>query len=67
VVNHQQEEPDADRGFQTDTVEVEEPIIDLDAISAQSLRLVRSILTLIALVCISARRWRARSKAMRRR
>jgi small-conductance mechanosensitive channel len=48
-------------------VEVEEPIIDLDAISAQSLRLVRSILTLIALVSVMARRWRARSKAMRRR
>ncbi|BAN97728.1 mechanosensitive ion channel protein MscS [Plautia stali symbiont] len=33
-------------------MEVEEPIIDLDAISAQSLRLVRSILTLIALVSV---------------
>ena len=37
-----------------DGVEVEEPIIDLDAISAQSLRLVRSILTLIALVSVIA-------------
>ncbi|MBD8162054.1 miniconductance mechanosensitive channel MscM [Erwinia persicina] len=35
-----------------DSVEVEEPVIDLDAISAQSLRLVRSILTLIALVSV---------------
>ncbi|QHM72587.1 miniconductance mechanosensitive channel MscM [Mixta intestinalis] len=33
-----------------DGVEMEEPVIDLDAISSQSLRLVRSILTLIALL-----------------
>ncbi len=32
--------------------EVDEPIVDLDAISAQSLRLVRSILTLIAFVSV---------------
>ncbi|WP_075182763.1 miniconductance mechanosensitive channel MscM [Pantoea sp. 1.19] len=32
--------------------DVEEPVIDLDAISAQSLRLVRSLLTLIALVSV---------------
>lgn len=32
--------------------EVDEPVIDLDAISAQSLRLVRSILTLVALVSV---------------
>lgn len=32
--------------------DVDEPVIDLDAISAQSLRLVRSILTLIALVSV---------------
>lgn len=32
--------------------ELDEPVIDLDAISAQSLRLVRSILTLIALVSV---------------
>ncbi len=32
--------------------EIDEPVIDLDAISAQSLRLVRSILTLIALVSV---------------
>lgn len=36
----------------SDTLEVEEPVIDLDAISAQSLRLVRSILTLIALISV---------------
>ncbi|QKJ88833.1 miniconductance mechanosensitive channel MscM [Paramixta manurensis] len=36
----------------TDSVEIDEPVIDLDAISAQSLRLVRSILTLIALVSL---------------
>ncbi|WP_168406016.1 miniconductance mechanosensitive channel MscM [Erwinia amylovora] len=35
-----------------DNIEIEEPVIDLDAISAQSLRLVRSILTLIALVSV---------------
>ncbi|MCX0501580.1 miniconductance mechanosensitive channel MscM [Erwinia billingiae] len=36
----------------SDTLEVEEPVIDLDAISAQSLRLVRSILTLVALISV---------------
>ncbi len=36
----------------SDTLEVDEPVIDLDAISAQSLRLVRSILTLIALISV---------------
>ncbi|MCU5773600.1 miniconductance mechanosensitive channel MscM [Erwiniaceae bacterium BAC15a-03b] len=35
-----------------DGVEIDEPVIDLDAISAQSLRLVRSILTLIALISV---------------
>ena len=40
-------------GAQTaDGVDVDEPVIDLDAISAQSLRLVRSILTLIALLSV---------------
>nr|WP_222941543.1 miniconductance mechanosensitive channel MscM [Xenorhabdus sp. TS4] len=34
------------------TIEVEEPVIDLDAISAQSLGLVRSILTMTALVSL---------------
>lgn len=34
------------------SIDVEEPIIDLDVISAQSLRLVRSILTMIALVSV---------------
>ncbi|RRZ89016.1 miniconductance mechanosensitive channel MscM [Erwinia sp. 198] len=37
---------------QSTETEVDEPVIDLDAISAQSLRLVRSILTLIALVSV---------------
>lgn len=32
--------------------DIEEPVVDLDAISAQSLRLVRSILTMIALVSL---------------
>ncbi|MDR7345714.1 potassium efflux system protein [Pantoea alhagi] len=36
----------------TDAMDVDEPVIDLDAISAQSLRLVRSILTLIALLSV---------------
>ncbi|MEM6160153.1 miniconductance mechanosensitive channel MscM [Erwinia sp. P6884] len=36
----------------SDALDVEEPVIDLDAISAQSLRLVRSILTLIALLSV---------------
>ncbi|WP_345945695.1 miniconductance mechanosensitive channel MscM [Sodalis sp. dw_96] len=35
-----------------DAAEVDEPIVDLDAISAQSLRLVRSILTLIAFISV---------------
>ncbi|MBE8596507.1 miniconductance mechanosensitive channel MscM [Xenorhabdus sp. BG5] len=34
------------------SIEIEEPVIDLDAISAQSLGLVRSILTMIALVSL---------------
>ncbi|WP_457292123.1 hypothetical protein, partial [Pseudomonas azotoformans] len=33
-------------------IEIEEPEVDLDAISAQSLRLVRSILTMIAFVLV---------------
>lgn len=36
------------------SIDVEEPVIDLDVISAQSLRLVRSILTMIALVSVIA-------------
>ncbi|WP_225639616.1 miniconductance mechanosensitive channel MscM [Candidatus Profftia sp. (ex Adelges kitamiensis)] len=32
--------------------DIEEPVVDLDAISAQSLRLVRSILTMVALVLL---------------
>ncbi|VFP82089.1 Miniconductance mechanosensitive channel MscM [Candidatus Erwinia haradaeae] len=35
-----------------DNIEIDEPGIDLDAISAQSLRLVRSFLTLVALVSV---------------
>ena len=35
-----------------EAAEAEEPVVDLDAISAQSLRLVRSILTLIAFVSV---------------
>jgi len=34
------------------TIEIEEPEVDLDAISAQSLRLVRSILTMVAFVSV---------------
>ncbi|WP_082212555.1 miniconductance mechanosensitive channel MscM [Erwinia sp. 9145] len=40
------------QALNAENVDVDEPIIDLDAISAQSLRLVRSILTLIALVSV---------------
>ncbi|EOS95173.1 mechanosensitive channel protein [Erwinia tracheiphila PSU-1] len=36
----------------SETPDMDEPVIDLDTISAQSLRLVRSILTLIALVSV---------------
>lgn len=35
-----------------EAADIDEPVIDLDAISAQSLRLVRSILTLIALLSV---------------
>ena len=34
------------------TIEIDEPVVDLDAISAQSLRLVRSLLTLVALISV---------------
>ncbi|MBV4368560.1 miniconductance mechanosensitive channel MscM [Erwinia phyllosphaerae] len=44
-----EEEATATQSSETD---VDEPVIDLDAISARSLRLVRSILTLIALVSV---------------
>ncbi|MBJ9999851.1 miniconductance mechanosensitive channel MscM [Erwinia sp. S43] len=46
------EEETAAQQTAADSIDVEEPVIDLDAISAQSLRLVRSILTLIALVSV---------------
>ncbi|ROR13581.1 miniconductance mechanosensitive channel MscM [Erwinia sp. JUb26] len=46
------EEDTAAQQSAADSIDVEEPVIDLDAISAQSLRLVRSILTLIALVSV---------------
>lgn len=36
----------------SDTSDIEEPVIDLDAISARSLQLVRSILTLIAFISV---------------
>ncbi|WP_312831341.1 miniconductance mechanosensitive channel MscM [Pantoea eucrina] len=47
-----EEEKEQQSATNTDTIEIDEPVIDLDAISAQSLRLVRSILTLIALVSV---------------
>lgn len=34
------------------TIEIEEPVVDLDVISAQSLRLVRSLLAMVALVSV---------------
>jgi len=46
-----EEEKDQPAGS-SEAPEADEPIIDLDAISAQSLRLVRSLLTLIALVSV---------------
>ena len=46
------EEETAAQQTLADNVEIEEPVIDLDAISAQSLRLVRSLLTLTALVSV---------------
>lgn len=47
-----EEEKEQQSSASGETVEIDEPVIDLDAISAQSLRLVRSILTLIALVSV---------------
>ncbi|RPD96269.1 miniconductance mechanosensitive channel MscM [Candidatus Pantoea deserta] len=52
LANRARHEEEKDSAAQNGEVEVDEPIIDLDAISAQSLRLVRSILTLIALVSV---------------
>ncbi|MFU9136998.1 miniconductance mechanosensitive channel MscM [Erwinia tasmaniensis] len=46
------EEESGTQQANSENLDVEEPVIDLDAISAQSLRLVRSILTLIALVSV---------------
>ena len=53
LANRARSEEEKEQGsLNTDAIEIEEPVIDLDAISAQSLRLVRSILTLIALVSV---------------
>ncbi|UYK97051.1 miniconductance mechanosensitive channel MscM [Pantoea stewartii] len=53
LANRARNEEEKDQAAQnTDVIEIEEPVIDLDAISAQSLRLVRSILTLTALVSV---------------
>lgn len=53
LANRARSEEEKEQGAQNvDAIEIEEPVIDLDAISAQSLRLVRSILTLIALVSV---------------
>ena len=53
LANRARNEEEKEQAAQnTDVIEIEEPVIDLDAISAQSLRLVRSILTLIALVSV---------------
>ncbi len=53
LANRARHEDEKDTAAQNgEVVDVDEPIIDLDAISAQSLRLVRSILTLIALVSV---------------
>ncbi len=47
-----EEEKELQSATNTESIEIDEPVIDLDEISAQSLRLVRSILTLIALVSV---------------
>ncbi|MEZ3501733.1 miniconductance mechanosensitive channel MscM [Pantoea sp. KPR_PJ] len=52
LANRARHEDDKETAAQNGEVDVDEPVIDLDAISAQSLRLVRSILTLIALVSV---------------
>lgn len=52
LANRARHEDEKDTAAQNGEVDVDEPVIDLDAISAQSLRLVRSILTLIALVSV---------------
>jgi len=52
LANRARHEDEKESAAQNGEVEVDEPVIDLDAISAQSLRLVRSILTLIALVSV---------------
>jgi len=52
LANRARHEEEKESAAQNGEVDVDEPIIDLDAISAQSLRLVRSILTLIALVSV---------------
>ncbi|WP_313620353.1 miniconductance mechanosensitive channel MscM, partial [Pantoea septica] len=52
LANRARHEDEKESAAQNGEVDVDEPIIDLDAISAQSLRLVRSILTLIALVSV---------------
>ncbi|MEH2922560.1 miniconductance mechanosensitive channel MscM [Samsonia erythrinae] len=46
------EEDAASVSYESNSETVEEPVVDLDAISAKSLQLVRSILTLIALVSV---------------
>lgn len=46
------EEEPAHANSSEGTIEIDEPVVDLDAISAQSLRLVRSLLTLIALLSV---------------
>ena len=52
LANRARHEDEKESAAQNGEVDVDEPVIDLDAISAQSLRLVRSILTLIALVSV---------------
>ena len=52
LANRARNEEEKEAGAANAEPDVDEPIIDLDAISAQSLRLVRSILTLLALVSV---------------
>ncbi|NMP25903.1 miniconductance mechanosensitive channel MscM [Rahnella sp. SAP-1] len=46
------EEENAHNTSNEGMIDIEEPEVDLDAISAQSLRLVRSLLAMIALICV---------------
>lgn len=52
MIAHRARTGEEHSSFGAEGIEIEEPVINLDAISAQSLRLVRSLLTLLALVSL---------------